>query len=158
MGERQYQYEQADCYCPSTSLCVQDTRFFLSAFPVNKSVDDSGKSKLPLVAAAASLLDTFKMPLREVYRRFTKSELFIMAWRSQEQYVEVVSGLHKPQEGKPLTVKVSFPTLKDGELVDETKEISLPEKMGPERDMSKLTSREAVPLLNKMGILAVPMV
>lgn len=31
-------------------------------------------------------METFKIPLREIRRRFTKSEVVLMAWRSQEQH------------------------------------------------------------------------
>jgi hypothetical protein len=39
---------------------------------------------MPAVAAAASWLENYKVPLREVKRLYTRSELFISAWRSQE--------------------------------------------------------------------------
>ena len=41
-------------------------------------------SALPAVAAAASWMESFHMPMREIYKRFTKSELAIMGWRSAE--------------------------------------------------------------------------
>src|SRR5262245_51261165 len=42
------------------------------------------KSQLPAVAAVASWMEAFHMPMREIQKRFTKSDLFLMAWRSTE--------------------------------------------------------------------------
>jgi hypothetical protein len=31
-------------------------------------------------------METFRMPLREIRKKFTRSEIVLMGWRSQEQY------------------------------------------------------------------------
>ena len=36
------------------------------------------------MASAASQMEAMRLPLRELRKRFTKSELFVMAWRSSE--------------------------------------------------------------------------
>lgn len=45
---------------------------------------------MPAVAATASWLESLKLPMREVNRRYTRSELGIMAWRSGE----IASNMH----------------------------------------------------------------
>jgi len=40
-------------------------------------------------------METFTMPLHEIQERFTKSELFMMAWRSQEQHYHLKKKMPK---------------------------------------------------------------
>lgn len=40
-------------------------------------------------------METFQIPFREIKRRFTKSEIILMAWRSQEQHHNMKKKLKK---------------------------------------------------------------
>lgn len=50
------------------------------------------------MAAAASLLEATKLPLRELRQRYTKSELAIMGWRSMEIAANMQAGMAKSRE------------------------------------------------------------
>lgn len=110
-----------------------------------------------MVATKVSFIDNFKMPLREIEAKFTKSELVLIAWRSQEQYVEMQRGIKdrrdKIKDKAPLKFKVTVPQASDD---DETHEISLPAKVGKDRNLGKLSGVEAANVLRRMGILNVP--
>lgn len=41
----------------------------------------------------ASLVEYFKMPRREIEAKFTRSEVFLVSWRSQEMSVELTKGM-----------------------------------------------------------------
>lgn len=46
--------------------------------------DSVSKTKQPMLASAASQMESTSLPLRELRKRYTASEMFVMAWRSNE--------------------------------------------------------------------------
>ena len=60
-------------------------RFFLSRLPKLPPVDNrSSKSQLPAVAAAVAEMEAAHLPLGELRKRYTKSEMVLGGWRSTE--------------------------------------------------------------------------
>jgi hypothetical protein len=45
------------------------------------------------------LIETFHLPLREIEDKFTRSELVIMAWRSQEQHFNLQKDMPSKKKG-----------------------------------------------------------
>ena len=94
---------------------------------------------MPGVAAAAGLMDHLKMPLREIEGKFTRSELSMMAWRS----AEVAANL-KLHQSQPM---IEMP----GAAGTDDVSSDLGSKIGPERDLRKLTGEEAMAFLGAQG-------
>src|SRR5438105_5581983 len=83
-----------------SGACESGTGFFLSRLP-RFSKRDKWRSQLPQIASAASLIETFHLPLREIEDKFTKSELILTAWHSQETVHRIEAGLPMEPDRKP---------------------------------------------------------
>jgi hypothetical protein len=107
---------------------------------------------MPMVAAAASYLDMFKIPLREIHAKFTKSEMVVMAWRAEEQYVEMHNKLSVSDKAssKPLTLQVEL-TDENGKTASITQEL---DETG-ELDLSKMTGKDALNYMMRTGLMPV---
>jgi hypothetical protein len=46
-------------------------------------------------------METFSMPLHEIEERFTKSEIYMLAWRSQEQHHHFKKKMKDVDKGNP---------------------------------------------------------
>lgn len=113
-----------------------------------------------MVAAVASQIEQMKLPLKEIRKRFTKSEICIMAWRSGEVAHNMRSTMQRTVgDAKPTGRKwepppvVSDPEIqlieeRMGGLADKLCEIE--DEHGI--DMSKLTGAEAMRFLSSMGV------
>lgn len=91
----------------------------------------------PSIAATASLIEHFGMPIRELEEKFTLSELTITAWRSQEIAAKFEIELNeddKTTKKRPKTKK-KFVN-KEGEL-----------------DLSLATGPEAVQAFRSIGLV-----
>jgi hypothetical protein len=118
---------------------------------------------MPAVAAAASWMEALNMPSREIRRRFTRSDMAIMGWRSAEMSANM----------RDKTVQL--PSSMDGEVqhskfesVDHDTVLKNIEdrlggivyKMVDERgeiDLRKLTGEEACTYLNVIGVPVIRM-
>ena len=81
------------------------------------------------------------MPLREIEERFCRSELVIMAWRSQEQHYQLTKDMPKTQ-GRAKTKSGKYIKDYSGEVGPE----GMPEHFFNEEgelDLSKVTGEEA---------------
>lgn len=58
-------------------------RFFLATLP-RFEASEVGKSVYPGIAALAAQIEMFGLSKRELEAKFTKSEMVLLAWRSQE--------------------------------------------------------------------------
>ncbi len=131
-------------------------RFFLARLPRYPVVDDKvGKSLAPAVAAAASWLESMKLPLRKIYGEYTHSELAIAAWRSGE----TASNLYTPMP-PPVDASAGVPGGPMG-LLNDPLTAELEERLGPvaakldeDLDMRKLTGDE---FLRFAGALRIPL-
>ena len=88
-----------------------------------------------------SWVDTFKMPYREIEKRFRKSELYLLSWRSQEKSIAFQKKIKKPENP---SLKSPVPT---GMPTDEWG--------GPAMD--KMTGEQQLGFLRAQG-LVVPVV
>lgn len=122
----------------------------LAEYP--RPVEGVGRSLMPQVAAAASWLESLKMPLREMYGKYTKSELGIMAWRSGE----ISSNMHKDHAGSQTGAAGSSPApagyVSAKELEVEERLGSLASKLDEDLDMRKLTGQEVRVFLGAQGL------
>lgn len=115
------------------------------------------------MAAAASWIETFKLPLREIRKRFRKSELILMAWRSQEISANM-DKLHSnttQQSGTGYKGDYVNPNniieTEDGYILPEgtNNGIKIPKRFFDEEgelNLSKVTGDEAVTYLNALGL------
>jgi len=112
------------------------------------------KSEAPLVSAAASWMDSFKMPIREIHKKYTKSELIMLAWDSRqkayamsqmykrpaqttdahypsEKYVNT-NGIHETKDAyeMPKTINEGVPIPKS--FINKEGEIDLRQATGPQ--------------------------
>lgn len=83
MGSEQHQQFQTIQHHLGSGAGQQVTGFFLARLPSFTRRDDD-RSRFPELASAASKIELFHLPIREIEKRFTKSELSITAWVSQE--------------------------------------------------------------------------
>jgi hypothetical protein len=98
-------------------------------------------------------MEALHMPYRDVLKRYTKSEMAIMAWRSQEQS----ASLKKPKTQVPL---VNRPELKVQQTYGADPDVTaLEERLGPvanrlgeDLDLRKLTGQEAIRFLGAQGM------
>lgn len=94
-------------------------------------------------------MEAFHLPMREVRKRFTKSELGMLAWRSSE----IAHNMGQSVRRSPVASEVAVSGF-------EEKQIALLEKrMGPvalkldeELNMNKLTGAEALQFMSALGI------
>ena len=112
-------------------------------------------------------METFQSPMREVRKRYTFSEVTIMAWRSREQSAAMAKGYVKPEPGP----KGSAPVKDDGPRrpqvhVQETEDsyqlpdninngVALPKTFFEEEgelNLSKVKGSQAVKYLNALGL------
>lgn len=118
---------------------------------------------MPAVAAAASWLEAFKLPMREIRKRYTKSEMAILAWRSQEVGYNMRStNQPKPRTDANLAGKPAFNGVPP--VLSTEAEQALEERLGPlavklgeiedehGMDFRKLTGAEALQYMDSMGI------
>lgn len=130
--------------------------FFLARLPSYPKPDDGiGKSLVPAVAAAASWMETFKMPLREIHAKYTRSEMGIQAWRSGE----LASNMHVqyqsvPSERATGALESSYtPSASAYESVlEERIGQDILGKFDDDMDMRKLTGDQVMRYMQAMGI------
>lgn len=128
--------------------------FFLARLPRYTQPDDGvSKTALPAVAAAASWMETMKMPLKKVYATYTKSELTMQAWRSGE----IAFNMRNHQSGSDERA-MNAPIAGNGFVTDA--ESALERRLGPDLvskldenlDFRKLTGNEVVRFMGAMGV------
>ena len=95
-------------------------------------------------------METFHLPLREIRKRFTKSEIVLMGWRSQEQSFNFKKRMAKDDAKSDTSGK------KRKEYADAYGPEGMPDKYFNEEgdfDLSKVTGEEARAYLEgKLGI------
>lgn len=120
---------------------------------------------MPAVAAAAGWMDTFKLPMREIRKKYTRSELALMAWDSREKSANLSK---RYRSGRKLKDKADDGILDVGpnngvietkdsyELPDEINNgVAIPKRFidkDGEINLSKVTGPEAVRYLRAIGI------
>ena len=73
-------------------------------------MDKDELKPLPMLTAAASWVDKFNSPMREIKEKYTKSDLTILAWQSKLQTYNMTKGMKS-------TNKVSVSSDQDEETV-----------------------------------------
>lgn len=108
---------------------------------------------------AASVIELLQLPLREIKTRYTKSEMFILAWRSMEQYQQTKRQMKRARQGTGTGIKYEAKEEKPERMHKhyESGQIpeGLPDKFFDEEggvNLSKVTGEEAVRYLNLIGI------
>lgn len=94
-------------------------------------------------------MELLHLPLREVKQRFTKSEMFILAWRSSEQYHQMMKRLKETETGKK-TPRKGGKFRKENPLLPD----NLPDECFDEEgdlNLSKLPGEKAARYLNALG-------
>ena len=104
---------------------------------------------MPAVAAAAAIMEATKLPLREARKRYKRSELAIMSWRSSELAYNMGQ-----------RVKSSSPSF--APMLEDAAVSALEHKLGSigdkitnvdgEVDLGQLTGEEAMRFFDAMGI------
>lgn len=118
---------------------------------------------MPAIALAASWMESTKLPLREIKKRYKKSEMAIMAWRSSEMAFNMKANLHVPQGqrvAQPQQREELHSAVSDDALA------LLERRLGPivsklenkngEIDLGQLTGEEALRYMNAMGMPFAP--
>jgi hypothetical protein len=105
---------------------------------------------MPAVAAAAAIMEATKLPLREARRRYKRSELAIMSWRSSELAYNMGQRVKSSPSMAPMVEDAAISVLE--------------QKLGPignkitnesgEVDLGQLTGEEAMRFFDAMGIQA----
>jgi len=93
----------------------------------------------------ASHIDSFKLPIREIEARYSKSELAIVAWRSQEFAASMDSKISSPSQ-----------TASGGRKPKQGVPEGTPDKYFNDEgqvDLSKVTGREALNYFASQGII-----
>lgn len=100
-------------------------------------------------------METFAMPLSELKERFTKSELFMIGWRSQEQHFHFKKRMKKIDKGRGTEshteeggYKKRYGSL---DIIPE----NLPDRFfneDGEVDLSRVTGREALKYMELQGM------
>ncbi len=96
-------------------------------------------------------METFCLPIHEINERFTKSELFIVAWRSQEQHNHMKKRMAKPEGSGQGEYVVSRRRYGANDILPD----NLPEKFFNEEgevDLSRVTGSEARKYMAAVGI------
>jgi hypothetical protein len=129
--------------------------FFLARLPSYDLPDDSvGRSKAPLAATAASWMETFKMPLRQVSSTYRKSELVLLAWRSSEISANMASQ-YQNRQPNTATPALGAPGSYSGDADMEALEHrlgSVAGKLDERLALNELTGQEALRYMNALGI------
>ena len=128
--------------------------FFLARWPRYPQPDDGvSKSALPVVAAAASWMESLKMPLRDIYKKYTKSEMAMQGWRSSEiahNMSEHHARRNDRAEGAP---NAPSGYVSDAESALERRlGADLVNKLDEDLDFRKLTGDEVVRFMGAMGV------
>ena len=121
-------------------------------------------STLPPVAAAAGWMESLRLPMRDIYKKYTKSELTMMAWRSQETAAALDKKVstHTPNQSNA-SPQASAPVNLASALLGEdgfdglerrlgTKIMNKLENADGELDLRQLTGMEAMRFMNSFGI------
>lgn len=106
-----------------------------------------------MVAAAASWMESFKLPLRQVERTYRKSELALMGWRNSEIAANMAAQRNKtPQFNDQPAIHVP------DEAMDVLEERlgAVAAKLDEDLDLRKLTGPEVMKYMGALGILVVP--
>lgn len=117
---------------------------------------------MPAVSAAASWMDTFKMSMREIRKKHTKSELLIMTWDSRQR----AFNMRAPPKQNNQTGQRTIPAQVSRNGIRETADgyempdhlnngVSIPKKFfsdDGEIDLRQSTGPEAVKYLQAVGI------
>jgi hypothetical protein len=108
-------------------------------------------------------LETFKIPLREIRKMFTKSELVMMAWRSSEiaYNMEMRTKDVRREINQPRSAPASITPIRETGITTE-EERALEERLGPVavklddgqggHTLKKLTGKEAMHFMRSMGV------
>lgn len=91
-------------------------------------------------------MNEFKEPMRMLHKRFTKSEIAIMSWTSQEQIANLEKD--KPKMGQDTSYTIPIPDETPSSFLNEDGEI----------DIRKMTGKEAARYFAKMGMNFIPIV
>jgi hypothetical protein len=126
--------------------------------------EELDKSVLPAVTAAASWMDTFKLPMREIKKKYTTSELVMMAWDSKQKAVNMNKMYKKPSSTS--TVKQEYTGGGNTNGIRETSDayempaainagVPIPKKWFNEKGeiaLRQATGPQAVHYLNALGL------
>jgi hypothetical protein len=97
-------------------------------------------------------MEAVKLPLRELRKRYTKSEMFVMAWRSSEIAYNM-GKLHKTEAPTPEKVATASQSAYEARL--ESQLGSIVDKLTDEEgevSLHGLTGKEAMHFMGSMGI------
>jgi hypothetical protein len=139
--------------------------FFLARLPVYPPADDRiGKSLVPAVAAVTGWIETMKMPLREIHKKYTRSEMTLMGWRSGEIAANMHSNYGQDSAKAANNALGVVNGLAEGAFDEKIRDLE--NKLGPELcaklegnedlDLRKLTGPEALRLMHAQGIKIMP--
>lgn len=104
-------------------------------------------------------MENAKLPLREIKKRYTRSDMAVISWRSAEMAYNMKKSMHGPQDRqiqRPEVRQELYSAVSDPEL-DMLEQRLGPvavklEEQGEDFSMSKLTGEEALRFMNAMGI------
>lgn len=158
MGGRQSECLSDVLHSASTGGGVEVEGFFLARLPSYPKVDERiGRSLSPQVAAAAGWLESLKMPMREIYAKYSKSELHMMAWRSGEVASNMQSN-HPSLSQNAATPSLDGATLPSN-AVSDALVAEVERRLGPvalkldeDCDLRKLTGEEVLRFMGAQGI------
>lgn len=98
-------------------------------------------------------METFCLPIHEVHERFTRSEIYMMAWRSQEQHhhmMERMDDIKKPKGEAPQRQGRRSRYGAD-DIIPEGLPDHFFNKNG-EVDLSQVTGKEAMQYMSSIGM------
>lgn len=128
----------------------QGEGFFVTALPRNP-VRDVAESRYPGLANLAAQVEMFGMSKREIDKKFTRSEMAILGWRSQE----ISASLQKQSDG----VTTSNTDTQVGRKSRRRQQDGVPENLpdhfyneNGEVDLRQVTGAEAYKYFQKQGI------
>lgn len=117
---------------------------------------------MPEVAAVASWMESLKIPIREIRKKYTKSELAIMGWRSREMSFNLQGVSNHHPQGSDSSTNLPDPKDLIPETVPDRVIRQLEERMGPtivakiekagEVDLRMMTGEEARQYMAVMGV------
>ena len=130
--------------------------FYLARLPDYPKPDEGiSYSRVPVVAGAASWMESLKLPLREVYARYTKSEMGVAAWRSGEissnMGVRSQQSRDKQANNAP-AVSIPAPQDEFEAVLEGRLGESLVAKLDEELDFRKLTGEEVMRFMQAIGV------
>lgn len=92
-------------------------------------------------------MESLKLPVREIEERFTKSELGVVAWRSQERYHQMSKRMKKATR--------EMPSMGEKQEIDARMPSGLPRRFFNEEgelDLSKVNSVDAAKYFQSIGM------